>query len=98
MPVEVSVGKKDYESTNKYHGEELALAAHPVGNITVNMNAWPCTGERGHDCHALFKKKSAGRTITVVINADHAGYAANHGRAFGATGTITYTKGVAVYS
>lgn len=100
MPVNVTANKKTYASTKKNHAEELmfAITKNTSGNLDVSMDGWPCTGERGHNCHQLFKDQSAGRTITVSIGADHAGYARNHGKAFGATGTITYTNGAAVYS
>jgi hypothetical protein len=101
MPVELSVGKKDYEGDHRYHAEEVMFASgkYESGDFTVSINAWPCVGERGHNCHQLFKNRSKGRTITVVITGDHAGYAVNHnGNRFGATGTITYKDGVATYS
>jgi hypothetical protein len=100
MPVTVNDGKKDYPSTNNIHGEEEMFnkTKFQSGNFTVTMNAWPCTGERHHNCHQLFKTKSVGRIITVVITGDHGGYARNHGKAFGAKGTITYNNGVATYS
>jgi hypothetical protein len=97
MPISVSVGKKTYESTNKNHAEEVMFASRKYdgGNFTVDMDGWPCTGERGHDCHTLFKTRSINRTITVNVTGDHGGYAKNHGKEFGDTGTITYTNGVA---
>lgn len=100
MPIEISVGKKTYESTKSKHSEEVMFDSgkYDEGNFTAEMTGWPCTGERHHDCHALFVKQSIGRVITVVIEDDHGGYAANHGKKFGDTGTITYANGVANYS
>jgi hypothetical protein len=62
------------------------------------MDAWPCTGEAGHNCHNLFKLRSTGRIITVNCNGDHADFAATHGKAFGSTGTITYNNGAVTYT
>jgi hypothetical protein len=100
MPINVSVGRRSYESTNKKHAEEVMFAdiRYATGNFTVDMDGWPCTGERGHNCHQLFKTKSVGRIITVNVSGDHAGYSRNHDRNFGATGTITYNNGVVTYS
>ena len=99
MPVKATVGKKEYVSTSKNHAEELLFASGKynagTGNFTVELTGWPCVGERGHNCHQLFKHQSANRVITVVMIEDHAGYAANHGGVTGNTGTITYTNGVA---
>jgi hypothetical protein len=97
MAVEARVGRYGFESTSSNHAEELLFASgrFDTGNFTVDLNAWPCTGERGHDCHNLFITKSSGRTITVNVTDDHGGYAANHGLAFGSTGTITYANGAA---
>lgn len=100
MPIKVSIGKHPYESTKNDHAEEVMFASgkYNDGNFTVNMNGWPCTGERHHDCHQLFINRSIGRTITVNVTGDHAGYARNHSKNFGATGTITYNNGVATYT
>lgn len=101
MPVEVTLGRNTYAGDNKLHAEEVMFNSGKFpaqGNVNVSMNAWPCTGERHHNCHQRFIERSAGRTITISITGDHAGYAANHGKPFGATGTITYTNGVAVIS
>ncbi|WP_437985447.1 hypothetical protein [Sorangium sp. So ce117] len=98
MPISVTVKGKTYESDGHYHAEEVMFASvKRQGNLDVEMNGWPCTGERHHDCHQLFLDQSANRTITVTITGDHAGYAANHGRKFGDKGTITYAAGVATY-
>ena len=48
--------------------------------------------------HRLFTNRSAGRTITVTVAGDHGGYAKNHGKNFGDTGTITYARGVVTYT
>lgn len=100
MPITVSVGKKSYESTDSTHAEEALFRSgrHDSGDIAVEMDAWPCTGERHHNCHQLFLDKSTSRRITVTVTNDHGGYAKNHGRDFGATGTITYQFGAATYS
>ena len=100
MPIKASVGKKEYESTKKNHAEEVMFYSgkYDAGNFTVDLDGWPCTGERGHNCHAMFIIRSANRTITVNINGDHGGYAMNHARQFGSTGVITYTDGVATYA
>jgi hypothetical protein len=94
MAIEISIGKKTYVSDKKRHAEEVMFAdpKHKTGDLEVEMNGWPCTGERGHDCHALFKEQSRGRTITLTITDDHAGYAANHGKRFGAGGKIIYKQ------
>ncbi|WP_437745320.1 hypothetical protein WME73_10400 [Sorangium sp. So ce302] len=98
MPISVTVKGKTYESDGHYHAEEIMLASvSSTANLVVEMNGWPCTGERYHDCHKRFLTASASRTITVTITDDHAGYAANHGRKFGEKGTITYANGVATY-
>lgn len=98
MPITITVKGKDYESTKKNHAEEVLFGSGKhKGDFEAEMDGWPCTGERGHDCHALFIKESAGRTITLTISGDHGGYAANHGFDFGHTGTITYDNGVATY-
>jgi hypothetical protein len=99
MPIKIAVGKREYESTNKNHAEEVMFASgkHNAGNFTVEMDGWPCTGERGHNCHRIFILRSAGRTITVEVTGDHGGYAKNHGRDFGSTGTITYANGAVTY-
>jgi Cu2+-containing amine oxidase len=100
MPVNAYVGKKKYEGTDRNHAEEVLFASgkYNAGNLTVDLDAWPCTGERGHNCHRLFQTRSAGRTITVNVSGDHAGYAVNHGLQFGATGTITYADGAVTYT
>lgn len=99
MPVTASVGRKVYEGTNSNHAEEVLFESgkYNSGNLTVDLDAWPCTGERGHNCHRLFQTRSMGRIITVNIGGDHAGYAVNHGQQFGATGTITYDNGEVTY-
>tara|TARA_B100000780_G_C21025557_1_gene411076 strand:- start:267 stop:569 length:303 start_codon:yes stop_codon:yes gene_type:complete len=100
MPIEISVGRKTYESTKSKHSEEVMFDSgkYDGDSFTAEMNGWPCTGERYHNCHELFIKKSAGRVITVVVEADHGGYAANHDKNFSDIGTITYAKGVVTYS
>lgn len=100
MPIEISVGKRFYESTNSKHSEELLFESgrFDEGDFVAEMNGWPCTGERHHDCHALFIKQSTGRIITVIVEGDHGGYAKNHGKEFGDTGVITYRNGVVEYS
>src|SRR5437868_14307273 len=100
MPISVTVNRKTYESTNKKHAEEVMFESgkHNGGDLAVEMDGWPCTGERGHDCHRLFTNRSAGRTITVTVAGDHGGYAKNHGKNFGDTGTITYARGVVTYA
>lgn len=97
MPVSVSVGKREYYSTKSKHAEEIMFESgrYDSGDFEVEMDAWPCTGERHHDCHSLFIKKSSGRKITLIIKGDHGGYAACHGRSFGASGKIVYNNGVA---
>lgn len=97
MPVSVSVGRRDYQSTNSKHAEEVMFDSgrYDSGDFEVEMDAWPCTGERHHNCHKLFKEKSSGRKITLIINGDHGGYAANHGKPFGSSGKIVYNNGVA---
>lgn len=99
MPVTVCVGKKSFDSDNRKHAEEnmFAVAKYQNGDLEVEMNGWPCTGERNHDCHALFIEQSRGRTITVTITDDHGGYARNHDKIFGATGTIIYQRGTVAY-
>ena len=69
MPISVTVNRKTYESTNKKHAEEVMFESgkHNGGDLAVEMDGWPCTGERGHDCHRLFTNRSAGRTITVTV-------------------------------
>ncbi len=100
MPVKAYVGKKEYPGNDRNHAEEVLFNSkkYDIGNLTVELDAWPCMGERGHNCHNLFKTKSIGRTITVNITGDHAGYAVMHGKKFGATGTITYANGVITYT
>lgn len=97
MPVEVSVGRHNHVGNNRNHAEEVMFLSgrHGSGNLAVTINAWPCTGERHHDCHRLFAQQSLNRTIVVTITGDHAGYSANHPNRVGglATGTITYTNG-----
>ncbi|WP_437769252.1 hypothetical protein WMF27_09430 [Sorangium sp. So ce281] len=98
MPISVTVKGKTYESDGHYHAEEIMFASvKRKGDLEVEMNGWPCTGERYHDCHKLFLDQSASRTITVTITDDHAGYAANHGLKLGAKGKIIYAKGEAKY-
>ena len=99
MPVEATVGRRTYPSTDRNHAEEVMFSSgrHNTGNLAVDLNAWPCTGERGHDCHALFIARSVGRVITVTVTDDHGGYAANHGQTIGSTGTITYNNQVVTY-
>ncbi len=98
MPITVSVGSREYDSTNRKHAEEVMFeSGRHRGSIEVEMNGWPCTGERGHNCHDLFIRQSAGRKITVTVTDDHGGYAANHGFAFGHTGTIVYDDGNVSY-
>jgi hypothetical protein len=57
----------------------------------IDINAWPCK-DPGHDCHALLSKAAQDLNITITVNitGDRAGYAKSHGKAEGATGTITY--------
>ena len=99
MPVSAAIGKHSYEGDKRYHAEEVMFNSgrHDSGNINIELNAWPCTGERHHNCHALFIKKSIGRTITVVVTEDHGGYAPDHNKHFGETGTIVYNNGVVTY-
>jgi hypothetical protein len=99
MPISISVGRRTYQSTNRNHAEEVMFSSgNHRGDFDADMDGWPCTGERGHNCHELFIRQSAGRTITLTVSGDHAGYAANHERAFGATGTITYNNGAVTYT
>lgn len=99
MATSISVGNRTYESTNREHAEErMVNSGRHRGDIEAEMNAWPCTGERGHNCHELLRRQSVGRRIVLTITDDHGGYARNHGREFGATGTITYNDGEATYS
>lgn len=100
MPISITAGKKSYEGTNSNHAEEVLFHSgrHDSGDLIIEMNAWPCTGERKHNCHELFKKKSAGRTIKLKVTDDHGGYAKNHDKHFGEKGTITYADGVVTYS
>lgn len=101
MPVQITAnGKKSYEGNDRNHAEEVMFNSgkYDSGTLNVEMDAWPCTGERGHNCHALFIRKSAGRKITLTITSDHGGYAANHGKTMGSTGTITYDNGSVTYS
>ncbi len=80
------------ESTKRNHAEELVAGDIASGSeYRITLNAWPCTGERGHNCHALLQQtaNSNNVTITAICTSDHGGYAANHHRA-GPTGTITY--------
>ncbi len=95
MAVEISVGRRSYEGNNQQHAEEVMFGSgrYEAGDFAAEMNAWPCTGERHHDCHALFTRKSAGRTITLTVTGDKGGYAKNHDLDFGATGTIVYADG-----
>jgi len=98
--VEATIGKNTFASTKSKHAEEL-LFSDPnnlEGNLVIEMNAWPCVGEGFHNCHNLFLTQSKGRTITVHITEDHAGYAADHGLEFGSTGTITYRDGASSVS
>lgn len=99
MPVEATVGRRTYTSTDRDHAEELLFNSgrHDDGDLAVELNAWPCTGERHHNCHALFIRKSANRRITVTVTQDHGGYAANHHRQMGTVGTITYNNGMVTY-
>ena len=98
MPISISVGSRTYESTNRKHAEEVLFdSRRHRGDFEAEMDGWPCTGERGHDCHELFRRQSVGRTITLTITGDHGGYARNHDRAFGATGTIVYSDGEVEY-
>ena len=99
MPISISVGKRTYQSTDRNHAEECLFLSrkHDTGDLSAEMDGWPCTGERGHDCHQLFIKQSLGRTITLSITADHGGYARNHDKDFGATGTIIYHDGTVQY-
>lgn len=101
MSVDVTIKKKTYSSTKKNHGEEIMFSTgkYNTGDLAISMNGWPCTGGHNHhNCHDLFIRKSAGRTITITITGDKAGYALNYGRKLGATGTITYTNGVQTIS
>lgn len=99
MPIVISVGRRTYESTNSNHAEEVMFASkrYDSGDFTAEMTGWPCTGERHHNCHQLFKTKSTGREITINVTGDHAGYAKNHGKEFGDIGTIIYANGVVEY-
>ncbi|MGJ8666986.1 MAG: hypothetical protein ACSHW7_11500 [Patiriisocius sp.] len=100
MPVEATVGKKTYPSNNNNHAEEVMFntGKYETGDFTVELDAWPCVDEGFHNCHQKFIDKSHGRTITVIVNDDHGGYAKNHGFDFGAMGTITYDRGNVTYS
>jgi hypothetical protein len=100
MPVHATVGNRTYPSDDRDHAEEKMFASnrYNAGNFTVELDAWPCTGEKHHNCHQLLKQRSMGRVITAIVTGDHGGYARNHGLAFGATGTITYTNGEAAYA
>ncbi|MCG7490387.1 hypothetical protein MHN79_12895 [Vibrio sp. Of14-4] len=90
-----SVGKTTYESGGDKHAEERLFKGgkYATGDLTISMNAWPCIGEGFHNCHKLFKEKSKGRTITVKVTGDKAGYAACYGLVPGSTGTIVYEDG-----
>ena len=100
MPIEITVGKKTYESTKHNHAEEIMFNSgrYEAGDFTAEMDGWPCTGEhKGHNCHALFTRQSAGRTITLIVNDDHAGYAKNHDFDFDTIGKIIYSNGKIEY-
>ena len=51
-----------------------------------------------HNCHDLFKRRSAGRTITLTIVGDSGGYAVNHEDKAEGDNTITYADGEVTYS
>lgn len=97
MSVEISVGKRSYTGTKSKHAEEVMFDSgrYDDGNFNAEMNAWPCTGERHHNCHNLFLTQSAGRRIVLTITDDKGGYAKNHDLDFGATGQIVYDNGAA---
>ena len=106
------VGRQEYRGTDSEHSEEVMFkdTVRKTGNFAVSLNAWPCTGtgnssSEKHNCHPLFKDQSSGRTITVTVTGNHAGYAADHltrshaqfGRRFekDLSGTIVYRDGQA---
>jgi hypothetical protein len=97
MPVKAKIGKKEFEGNNQRHCEETIFdnPKYSSGELFIELDAWPCClGERGKNCHALFIRQSLNRTITVTVEADHAGYAVNHGYPAQTKGTITYKNGV----
>jgi hypothetical protein len=103
MSVKITVKKKSYESSKSNHGEEVMFktGTYNAGNLNFSMNAWPCLNEKHHSCHDLFIRQSraqGGRTLILTITEDIGGYSQSHGQPYGATGTITYTNGVATYS
>jgi hypothetical protein len=98
VAITITVKGKSYESTTRKHAEEVLFGSGKHrGDFEAEMNGWPCTDEARHDCHALFIRESAGRTITLTVTGDKGGYAKNHGLDFGATGTITYDNGNVTY-
>ena len=103
MPIYVQVKKSTYESVGQRHAEEemFSTGRYDSGDLVVSMNGGPCVGYgkgHGHNCHGLFLRKSAGRTITVEVTDDRGGYAADHGKLYGSTGRIVYRNGVASYT
>ncbi|GLQ99398.1 hypothetical protein GCM10007863_38180 [Dyella mobilis] len=104
MPVNLRLTgrSKPYESTSHAHAEKLFCEEHRASDATtfaLTMDAWPCIeGARGKPgCHRLLQILSIGRTITLVVSGDHAGYAVNHNLAAGSTGTIVYANGSITY-
>jgi hypothetical protein len=85
-----------YEGTKTNHAEEVLFndTKHESKNpLNLEMNAWPCTGERHHNCHELLKKQSGQRVIILKITGDQGGYAQNHLPMSQHNNTIVYTNG-----
>jgi hypothetical protein len=98
MPVTLTItGGASYESTKAKHAERQLFDVYKDSASTtplaLTMDAWPCSDSKGLSCHQFLRILSMRRTITLIVSADHGGYAADHNLARDSTGTIVYANG-----
>jgi hypothetical protein len=95
-------GKKPTEySDGKNHAENQLLFDYSTGDLTFDIDAWPCNGKGDPGCHTMLKLNSnkAKRKITVNVDTPEEKYAEGHPDAADPKkGTITYEAGEATYS
>ncbi len=84
MAVKATVNNKDtYYGNSRLHAEDQIIHNHREGNLTIEMDAWPCwTGAQNtarFNCHNKLAQASRGRKIELKITGDIGNYSQSHG-------------------
>ncbi|MBW4425356.1 MAG: DUF4157 domain-containing protein [Nostoc desertorum CM1-VF14] len=83
------VGGKEYAPTKGKHAEQQIVQAYPDGDLTIQMNAWPCKDI----CSPILERASENRKITIEVTGDQSGYSQDHGLDYNATGKVIFNNG-----